>query len=226
MNSAKFFRLCHKCSKEGVNYSKCDRCKIAYYCSRECQVNNWCEHKYICNLTKKSHSVLTDNLNFIITNVKFILLLQALIYHFLSENDDQFLMCILSKSFDDENFYQCSFLINHVDNLRDKKLTIESKLVWLIFKDDENNTSEGGFRFNLKECNEYYDELKELINFDEVYTMKDIPIEGAEVSFDGNIQNHCKALMADDVNKCLFYIMIMKFCYNTILKVHLYNINE
>lgn len=206
MNSSEFFRLCHNCNKEGTNYSKCAACKIAHYCSRECQVNNWYEHKYICKLTKESHSVLTDNLNYIVTNNKFIYLLRALIYHFFSENDNQFLMCILSKSFGDnnENCYQCSFLINHTDSFRDKDSTTKSKIAWLIFMDNENNTSEGGFRFDLEKCKEYYDELKQLIDFKEVFTIKDDPIEGAEVSFDENIKNHCKAFMVDDVNKCLF----------------------
>ena len=72
MNPSEFFRLCYNCNKEGTNYSKCSRCKIAHYCSKECQINSWFKHKYICNLNKESHSVLTDNLNFIVTNIKFI----------------------------------------------------------------------------------------------------------------------------------------------------------
>ena len=204
MDSPKFFRLCYNCNKEGVNYSICNKCKIAHYCSRECQANNWYLHKYTCNLTKESHSVLTKDLNFIVTNIKFVSLLQALTYHFLSENDNQFLMCILSKSFVNENSYQCSFLINHTDNLRNRNLTTGFKMVWLIFMNDENNTSEGGFKFDLKKSKEHYDDLKSLINFNEVYTIKDIPIEGAEINFDDNIENHCRALMVNDVNKCLF----------------------
>jgi hypothetical protein len=166
-------------------------------------MKNWYEHKHICNLTKKSHSVLTDYLDFIVTNNKFIFLLQALIYHFFSNNDDQFLMCIISKNSVDENYYQCSFLINHTDSLRKQNLT--SKIAWLIFVNEENNTSEGGFKFDLDECKKYYDELKELINFDKVYTIKDIPIEGAKINFDNNIKNHCKAFMTNDINKCLFF---------------------
>jgi hypothetical protein len=114
-------------------------------------------------------------------------------------------MCILSKnSEDNQNYYQCSFLINHTDGLKNQKSTIGSKIAWLIFMDKENNTSEGGFRFDLEKCKEYYDNLKQLVNFDEVYTIKDIPIEGAEVNFDNNIKEHCKAFMTDDINKCLF----------------------
>ena len=204
MNHSDFFRLCYNCNKEGINYSRCNKCKAAYYCSKECEINNWCLHKYNCNLTKKSHSVLTDNLNFIITNVKFVSLLQALTYHFFCENDDQFLMCVLSKNLVDESCYQCSFLINHIDNLRNQSPTTVSKIVWLIFMNDENNTSEGGFKFDLKKSKEHYDNLKSLINFNEVHTVKDIPIGGSEVNFDDNIENHCRALIVDDVNKCLF----------------------
>lgn len=205
MDHSEFFRLCYNCNKEGINYNKCSRCKVVHYCSKKCQENSWFEHKYTCSLTKESHSVLTDNLNFVITNIKFVSLLQALTYHFFSKNDDQFLMCVLSKSFDNnESFYKCSFLINHTDNLHNLKLTTKSKIVWLIFMDEENNTSEGGFKFDLEKCKKYYDELKQLINFEEVYTIKEIPIEGSEVKFDGNIKNHCRALMINDINKCLF----------------------
>lgn len=203
MNHPGFFRLCFNCNKEGTNYSKCSKCKCAFYCSRECQQNDWIEHKYNCNLTKISHSALSTDLNFIVTNIKFVWLLKALTYHFFSNNDDQFLMCILSKGSVDE-YYQCSFLIHPTDNLRTRNLSITSKIVWLIFMDKENNTSEGGFRFNINECKEYYDELRELVNFDDVYTIKDIPIEGAEVNFNDNIKEHCKAFMTNDINKCLF----------------------
>jgi hypothetical protein len=169
-------------------------------------MNNWFKHKYICNLTKESHSVLTNELNFVVTNVKFVCLLQSLVYHFFFKNDDEFLMCIISKDFGDNNesCYRCSFLIYDIDGLITKNLTKESKIVWLVFKNDENDTSECGFRFNLKECKNYYDEIKQFVNFDEVHTIKDIPIEGAEVSFNDSIKKHCKAFMTDDLNKCLF----------------------
>jgi len=46
--------------------------------------------------------------------------------------------------------------------------------------------------------------LNNLLIFDEVHTIKDVPIEGAEVSFDDSIKKHCKAFMTNDINKCLF----------------------
>lgn len=39
---------CNKCGKEAVK--KCGRCKSVYYCSRECQVDDWKSHKPICEL--------------------------------------------------------------------------------------------------------------------------------------------------------------------------------
>lgn len=205
MNRSNFFRLCYKCNKEGINYSKCSKCKVAHYCSRECQINHWCEHKYICNLTKKCHSVLTNDLNFIITNIKLVWLMKALTFHFFAKNEDEFLICIINKEIENnQNYYQCSFIINHTDALKSKNLDIGLKISWLIFMNKENNTSEGGFKFNINECKEHYDELKELVNFDEVHTLKDIPIEGAEVSFNDSIKLHCRAFMTDDINKCLF----------------------
>eukprot|EP01121_Diplochlamys_sp_Union-15-3_P000316 TRINITY_DN1029_c0_g2_i2.p1 TRINITY_DN1029_c0_g2~~TRINITY_DN1029_c0_g2_i2.p1 ORF type:complete len:311 (+),score=39.69 TRINITY_DN1029_c0_g2_i2:154-1086(+) len=41
------YPLCWNCSKSfGIN--TCGRCGVAKYCSRECQVKQWKEHKYVC----------------------------------------------------------------------------------------------------------------------------------------------------------------------------------
>ena len=37
---------CLRCSKPAE--TKCSRCKITYYCSRECQKGNWKQHKSYC----------------------------------------------------------------------------------------------------------------------------------------------------------------------------------
>jgi len=204
METNKFFRLCHNCGKEGTNLCKCSKCKIAYYCERKCQINHWNEHKNTCNLTTKSHSMLIDDLNFIITNIKFIWLLKALTYHFLHDNDDQFLMCVIDKnSENNQNFYRGSFLINHIDVLKNKPSDVQSKIVWLVFMNKENNTCEGGFRFNINQCKEYY-EFKDHIKIDEVNTIKDIIVEGADITFNNSIKKYCKVLMTDDINICLF----------------------
>lgn len=39
-------KQCANCSKEAIK--KCSQCVITYYCSRECQVENWTIHKSIC----------------------------------------------------------------------------------------------------------------------------------------------------------------------------------
>lgn len=202
MNSLQFVRLCYNCHKEGVNYSKCSKCKVAHYCSRECQLNNWCTHKYTCNLTKNSHSKLTDHLNFVSTNTKFTYLLQSLTYHFCSTNDDQFLMCILSQDTLDDA-YNCSFLVQSAEILRDRStITTNSKLVWLIFKDDENNTSEGGIRIDIETCKKQYDIMANFVNFRKVNTITDTLISGANFEFTDNIKKDCRVLMNKD--KCLF----------------------
>ena len=54
--------FCYGCpkEKERVALSVCSRCMIAQYCSRECQVANWPEHKEDCDLFVKTHIQLTQ----------------------------------------------------------------------------------------------------------------------------------------------------------------------
>jgi len=57
---------CHKCNKIAHSsgaLSKCSRCKVVAYCSRECQAADWNTHKQSCqkqnyNLKVRSHSDL------------------------------------------------------------------------------------------------------------------------------------------------------------------------
>jgi len=39
--------VCYKCG--GPPTKKCSKCQIAKYCSRECQLANWPDHKELCN---------------------------------------------------------------------------------------------------------------------------------------------------------------------------------
>jgi len=52
---------CHNClTLMQKNNNRCSRCKIAHYCSKECQVNAWKKgHKYTCKLWKEKK--LFDN---------------------------------------------------------------------------------------------------------------------------------------------------------------------
>ena len=38
--------VCCVCSKEGAK--RCSKCKLQYYCSKECQQSDWKNHKAIC----------------------------------------------------------------------------------------------------------------------------------------------------------------------------------
>lgn len=42
------YRTCMHCKKRGFKYPKCSVCQAAYYCSKECQVGDWDEHKTKC----------------------------------------------------------------------------------------------------------------------------------------------------------------------------------
>jgi len=43
-------RICAKCGKKGLSFSKCGRCKdpLASYCSKTCQVEHWPTHRPSC----------------------------------------------------------------------------------------------------------------------------------------------------------------------------------
>lgn len=198
-----FIRLCHNCNKEGAGYDRCSKCKIAHYCSRECQVNNWCTHKYNCNLTPVN--TLADNLIIVTSNVTFKKILKALVYHFLAETEDQMLACMISKLDDGNILFSFSFLIFPTEGMRNRHLeTKDSRVAWLIhFGQTKGQTSEGGYRFNLESCKESYDALAHQIDFTKVKTTKDTPLPNAEVSFNDTIYKDCRAFITVD-GKCLF----------------------
>ncbi|KAF7361504.1 MYND-type domain-containing protein [Mycena sanguinolenta] len=57
-------KSCEKCGKrpdqEGMGYSCCSSCKIARYCSRECQTTHWKEHKRLCQSRVKYVDIERD----------------------------------------------------------------------------------------------------------------------------------------------------------------------
>ncbi len=48
-----FYKSCCVCKKviETYQIKRCSNCKMAYYCSKECQKKDWKEHKKFCNYT-------------------------------------------------------------------------------------------------------------------------------------------------------------------------------
>jgi uncharacterized protein Veg len=49
INNTSKSNICHSCQKSVEKISKCAKCRIASYCSRECQIKDWKNHKIICN---------------------------------------------------------------------------------------------------------------------------------------------------------------------------------
>lgn len=46
-------RLCERCSEKGTK--RCTKCRVVYYCGKECQVGDWANHKSRCKKLCKSH---------------------------------------------------------------------------------------------------------------------------------------------------------------------------
>ncbi|XP_053724523.1 zinc finger MYND domain-containing protein 10 isoform X1 [Synchiropus splendidus] len=49
---------CGLCGREAAK--RCSQCQAEWYCSRECQVNNWAKHKKVCQLMTKTSEKLSD----------------------------------------------------------------------------------------------------------------------------------------------------------------------
>eukprot|EP00662_Eupelagonemidae_sp_cell21_P058194 gene58194-biopygen67750 len=41
-------RLCGKCGCVDVRLRRCERCKSVWYCSKDCQVQHWHQHRSAC----------------------------------------------------------------------------------------------------------------------------------------------------------------------------------
>jgi hypothetical protein len=56
-------KICSHCKEtetlDGAKHMKCQRCKSAYYCSRDCQVAHWKSHKKMCKEMSSSHFSLS-----------------------------------------------------------------------------------------------------------------------------------------------------------------------
>ena len=45
---------CGKCEPVAAAFKKCSRCKVAFYCSKDCQEAHWKTHKQVCKKASKS----------------------------------------------------------------------------------------------------------------------------------------------------------------------------
>ena len=51
---------CNKCHKIKKT-NRCSNCKSVYYCSVQCQKNDWTSHKYACERLKKVVKIKSKN---------------------------------------------------------------------------------------------------------------------------------------------------------------------
>lgn len=42
-------RTCHNCRKTDSEMMQCSKCKIGFYCNKECQTTDWKKHKEFCS---------------------------------------------------------------------------------------------------------------------------------------------------------------------------------
>lgn len=45
--------MCDYCKKYFLHIQRCGRCRIAWYCSRECQKMDWSTHRHVCAAEEK-----------------------------------------------------------------------------------------------------------------------------------------------------------------------------
>jgi hypothetical protein len=51
---------CNNCTSE-TNLKTCVKCKFVKYCSKECQINDWTEHKKVCSLYSNKKNLKAFN---------------------------------------------------------------------------------------------------------------------------------------------------------------------
>ena len=54
-------RVCQLCGKEAAKMKKCSVCKLARYCSEECQLGDWEKHQKSCKDAEARKKVETGN---------------------------------------------------------------------------------------------------------------------------------------------------------------------
>ena len=51
---------CAQCHTTGFNLRKCSRCRLVYYCSKDCQAKNWPIHKSYCKYQEQNKTDDTE----------------------------------------------------------------------------------------------------------------------------------------------------------------------
>lgn len=61
LGSKKEIDMCNYCGDGCLNLLSCGICKQVKYCSKKCQMENWTNHKFMCNNQMLSRNVLISN---------------------------------------------------------------------------------------------------------------------------------------------------------------------
>ncbi|CAC5386848.1 unnamed protein product [Mytilus coruscus] len=56
-DTVKSKKTCCGCQKMSTSFKACTNCRIARYCSKECQTNHWILHKHMCPLLSEKYTI-------------------------------------------------------------------------------------------------------------------------------------------------------------------------
>ena len=79
--------ICNFCKARENKMDCCSKCKIVLYCSKDCQINDWGEHKTKCTPDAKNEGIETrKTMGILSKNKKFLQVMMSICSMHWSEN--------------------------------------------------------------------------------------------------------------------------------------------